>query len=89
LRLYFFLKQNPVVKQFQKQEDQKIDNQEPKEKEKKIEYLEVDDSKKVDFKNIVNNNGNKNEQRKKDKVKTKEKENSPDFVDDPDVPPLI
>ena len=54
-------------------------------KEKKTEYLEVDDSKKIDFKNIINN---KSKTFKKP-VKNKEKENSADFVDDPDVPPLI
>jgi hypothetical protein len=58
-------------------------------KEKKTEYLEVDESKKVDFKNIVNDEGMKSYQKPAQVTKKKEKENSADFVDDPDVPPLI
>jgi hypothetical protein len=50
--------------------------------------LEVDESKKVDFKNIVNDKG-KSHQKPAQVAKKKEKENSADFVDDPDVPPLF
>ena len=85
------LQLNPILRQFtapnipiQSENDLKLNK-----KEKKTEYLEVDESKKVDFKNIVNDEGMKSYQKPAQVTKKKEKENSADFVDDPDVPPLI
>ena len=78
--------QNPVIREFVKQNNSKTTVNEVK--EKKTVYLEVDDSKKVDFKNIINNKG-KTQSQQKPLIKNKEKENSSNFVDDPDVPPLM
>ncbi len=57
---------------------------------KKEQLLEVDGSKQVDYKNIVNNFKQKpNTHSANTKSKKTERENSVDFIDDPSVPPLI
>jgi len=59
-------------------------------KTKPINYLEVDDSKKrIDLANICNDmNKAKQKYLHKQTKLIKERDNSPDFVDDSDVPPL-
>ena len=63
----------------------------PKVKSKQNEKLEVDPSKHKmpDIGNIVSEKGYVPPLGTKTKSVVKERENSPDFVDDPDVPPLI
>ena len=54
-------------------------------------FLEVDDSKKIDLANIINDNTNKLKNMSVkgfEKKKISERDNSPDFVDDSNVPPL-
>lgn len=53
-------------------------------------YLELgkDPSSTIDYTQIVNQN-KKNSQLKSKQNSSKERENSADFIDDPDVPPLI
>lgn len=58
---------------------------------KESNYLEVDESKKIDFANIINDNTNKLKNmsvKMFEKKKINERDNSPDFVDDSMVPPL-
>ena len=61
-------------------------------KKENSNFLEFDESKiknRIDFANIVNDNKNKvNNFEKTKKMTSKERENSPNFVDDSDVPPL-
>jgi hypothetical protein len=57
---------------------------------KSSNYLEIgqDASSTVDYKQIVNQN-RKNAQLKAKTTLRKERDNSPDFIDDPDVPSLV
>ena len=66
-----------------------VKKDEPKKETKKPNpLLEFDsESKKIDFKNIVNEKNSKTSKLAVSQAKLKE--NSPDFVDDTDVPPLI
>lgn len=64
------------------------------EEKKKTNYLEVDDTKKnkIDLANIVSNNEKLYKESMQSKYintnKPRERDNSPNFVDDFDVPPL-
>ncbi len=58
---------------------------------KESNYLEVDESKKIDLANIINDNTHKLKNmsvKMFEKKKINERDNSPDFVDDSTVPPL-
>lgn len=54
-------------------------------------YLELgkDPSSTVDYTQIVNQNKKNAQTKGKSPLPQKERENSADFIDDPDVPPLI
>jgi protein TilB len=83
-------KQNPILRSTKKEIEERVNKKETVQKEKKNEYLEVDDKKKIDYKNILKEKNVKDNKMNLNKqTKCKIRENSPDFVDDPDVPPLI
>ena len=67
---------------------QQADTKSVSETKKVNPLLEFDNNKKVDYKNIVNDATKKSNFSSKISQK-KEPENSADFIDDPDVPPLI
>jgi len=84
-------KQNPITRVSAKKDVNNVQQADtkPVSESKKINpLLEFDNNKKVDYKNIVNDATKKSNVSSKISQK-KEPENSADFVDDPDVPPLI
>ena len=89
---WFNFKVNPIIRP-KAEETTKIKPKEKAEPPKTASnFLEVDDSKKIDLANIVNDNNNKlkvaNGKIFEGKKTVKDRENSPSFVDDSSVPPL-
>jgi protein TilB len=87
-------KVNPIIRpKVDEKAIKKLNDKMEVTKNEKSNFLEVDESKiknRIDLANIVNDNKNKVDtfHEKYKKVVYKERENSPDFVDNCDVPPL-